>query len=226
MDELAKKRIIGAASEIAGGTTTFASYADKYYGASTHRFSIPLREVTAILRNEKIKDPFGRAAERMYMHKEESTMNALAVAIKKEFGEDFPKHLEESRDVLQRVSTVLRQTIGENCLAQAMYGDVYRDKKELIVVEGVRRLADITMLKSLPDFTFIYVDTEPEIRYERFLDRKQNPDEEGVSYEAFLEICNQESETQIRGLKKHADVVIENNGTLKELVEKMDSILK
>ena len=58
-------------------------------------------------------------------------------------------HSEINRKNLQDVSTALRQTLGEDILAKVMAEDVKKDDNDLIVVDGIRRMADIKYLKKL-----------------------------------------------------------------------------
>lgn len=211
MKQLAQKRIIGVTSEIAGGTTTFAKYAKENFSASTHRFSVPLRDIINILHNKKNTQHLERIAERLYLLKTQKTLDTLLLCFQKEFGEHFAKNIFENRESLQRLSTALRKTLGEDCMAKAIFGDVYRDKSNLIVVEGIRRLMDIKILGNIQGFKLVYVDATPEIRWERINARKQYADETGLTYEGFLEVCSHESEQQIRNLKEHAHIIIDSN---------------
>jgi len=52
-------------------------------------------------------------------------------------------HLEKNRDNLIKISEAVRETFGEDIMAKTMAYDVEKDSNKIIVVEGVRRLADI-----------------------------------------------------------------------------------
>ena len=134
-------------------------------------------------------------------------------------------YLEHSRDNLQALSTILRKTYGEDTLAKAMYHDAENDEHDLVVVDGVRRMADITFLKELPHFKLIYIEAGMENRYERIAKRGENPDDAKKSFEEFQKAHEDESETQIRDLKNYADYVIDNDGTFVDLYAQIEKII-
>ncbi|PID52388.1 MAG: hypothetical protein CR972_01740 [Candidatus Moraniibacteriota bacterium] len=134
-------------------------------------------------------------------------------------------HLEQSRDNLQTLSTIIRETYGQDTLARVMAEDVKKDKVDIVVVDGVRRLDDITYLKKLPEFKLVYVDVDLKMRYERIIKRSENVDDQGKTFEEFVEESKDESEQQIAGLKEYADIVIDNNGDIEELYKQIDVIV-
>jgi len=58
-------------------------------------------------------------------------------------------HLPETRENMQTVSTMLRQTFGEDLLARVIFDDVTESSAELIVTEGIRRPSDIDYLSRI-----------------------------------------------------------------------------
>lgn len=134
-------------------------------------------------------------------------------------------HINESRDTMQRLSTVLRQTFGEDILAKVMSNDAKDAEKDVVVVEGIRRMADIKYLQTLPHFKLFYVEVDMQKRFERITKRGENADDNSKTFEEFQKDHERESETQIKDLKQHADYVIENGGTLEELHTQIDKIM-
>ncbi len=135
-------------------------------------------------------------------------------------------HLEQSRDNLQHLSTMIRKTYGEDTLARVMAEDVKNDDSEVVVVDGVRRLDDIKYLKELPEFKLVYIDVDLATRYERIIQRDENIDDQGKTFEQFVEESKSEAELQIAGLKEFADIVIDNNGTVDELHAQVDKMIE
>ena len=133
--------------------------------------------------------------------------------------------LEQSRDNMQNLSTILRQNFGEELFARVMAEDVKKDTSEIIVVDGVRRLADIEYLKAMPEFKLAYVEAEIEKRYERIIKRAENSDDTQKAFEEFKKDHEDESESQIKDLKNHADFLIDNNGSYEDLYKQVDEIL-
>lgn len=135
-------------------------------------------------------------------------------------------YIEQSRENMSAVSTILRERFGDDLLAKAMYNDTQSDERDIVVVDGVRRMSDIQYLRELPHFKFIYVDTDMEICYNRVIKRGENTDDSGKTFEEFKKDHELETELQIRDLKNYADYVVSNNGTFEELHEKIDGIIK
>jgi len=135
-------------------------------------------------------------------------------------------YLEQSRDNIQTLSTVLRKSFGEDMMAKIMYHDAQKDEHDIVIVDGVRRMADIAYLKELPHFKLIYVEADMEIRYKRIVSRGENTDDAKKSFSEFEKAHQDESESQIRDLKNYANYVIDNNGTFPELYKQIEDIIK
>jgi len=71
--------------------------------------------------------------------------------------------LEQSRDNMQTLSTILRQNFGEELFARVMAEDVKKDTGEVIIIDGVRRFTDIENLKAMPGFHLVYIDVDQKI---------------------------------------------------------------
>ncbi len=134
-------------------------------------------------------------------------------------------HLEQSRKNMQNLSTSLRESFGEDALAKVMAEDVKEEQNNLIIIDGVRRLDDIKYLREIPEFKLIYIDADIKKRYERILKRRENPDDKNKTFEEFEREHQSESELQIKDLKNHADVVIDNNGDWDDLYAQVDKII-
>jgi dephospho-CoA kinase len=134
--------------------------------------------------------------------------------------------LEQSRDNIQTLSTILRKNFGEDVMAKSMYHDVQKDEHNVVLIDGVRRMADIVYLRELPIFKLIYVEADIENRYERILKRGENSDDAKKSFEEFERANKDESESQIRDLKNYANYTIDNNGTFVELYAQVENIIK
>lgn len=134
-------------------------------------------------------------------------------------------YIEENRENISNFSTILRQTFGEDILAKVMSSDAKNAKGTIIVIEGIRRLADIKYLKTLPHFKLIYVEVDMQKRFERITKRGENADDNTKTFEEFQKDHERETELQIKDLKQHANYVIENGGTLEELYVQIDKIM-
>lgn len=135
-------------------------------------------------------------------------------------------YIEENRDDLQKISTFFRQNFGEDIMSKVIYNDVKNDKQKIVVIDGVRRIMDIRYLKDLQGFKLVYIEADMEKRYERIIKRRENTDDAIKTFEEFKHDHKQESESQIKDLKKHADFVVDNNRTIEELYTQIDAIIK
>lgn len=134
--------------------------------------------------------------------------------------------LEKNRKNIQKISTVLRQNFGEDTLAKVVYEEVKKSKKKYVIVDGIRRLDDIKYLKKLKGFRLFYLEADIKKRFRRIVERREKTDDGKKKFETFKKDHLAETELQIKKLKKHADLVLINNGTKKEFFEKIDKIIK
>ena len=135
-------------------------------------------------------------------------------------------YIEQTRENISKMSTILRQNFGEDLFAKVMAEDVKKDDNKVIVIDGIRRMADIEYLKMIPEFKFVYIDTDVKKCYERIIKRGENTDDNNKTFEEFLEEHKLETETQIKDLKQHADEVIDNNEDYKHLHGQIDKIIE
>jgi len=129
------------------------------------------------------------------------------------------------RENLQDISTVLRERFGEDLLAKIIAEDVKNDPHEIIVVDGIRREADMRFLKNLPGFILLSIEVEAKTRYERLIKRQENADDASKTYEQFLADGKKESELEIPQVMAQADYKIDNNGSLENLYKQIEAII-
>lgn len=134
-------------------------------------------------------------------------------------------YLEKSRANMQNVSTLLRGEFGQDLLAKVIARDVSNDNHRIVIVDGVRRFADIEYLKKIKGFKLVYVTADPRVRYDRLVKRSENSDDKIKTFDQFKKDHKQESETEIIKVGKTADFTIDNNGNFKELYMQVDKIL-
>lgn len=135
-------------------------------------------------------------------------------------------YLEHSRDNMIKLSEILRATFGEDIMAKTMAADAAKDPRSIIIVEGVRRLADIKYLSKLPGFALVEIFAEPRRRYERLVKRDENSDDATKTYEQFLADHRRSTEVTIPRVTAKAKERINNNGGLKELASQIDKLIK
>jgi dephospho-CoA kinase len=134
-------------------------------------------------------------------------------------------YLPQSRENMQKLSSILRQNFGEDLLAQAMVKDFQKSPSEIIILDGVRREADIKEIKSNTAFYLIEISADIKTRYERIIKRSENTDDSIKTFEQFQSDEQQETETQIQKLAQAAALHIDNSGSIDELYRQIDEIL-
>ena len=133
--------------------------------------------------------------------------------------------LPNSRENLQRLSTVLRANFGEDLLAKAIAMDAEKLNANVVVIDGVRRFTDIEHLKDLPNFVLVKIDADPKIRYERLKTRNENAGDGQKTFEEFLKDQEAEADKQIPEVMKGAKYSIDNSGNFENLYKQIDEIL-
>lgn len=141
---------------------------------------------------------------------------------------DVVKRLDipESRENLQKISTILRAGFGEDLLAKVIACDASKLDSEIVVIDGVRRMADIKSLKELPNFYLIKVDADPKIRYERMKSRNENAGDKDKTFEQFIVDHNNEADREIPVVMDFAKIGIDGNGSLEDVYSQVDKILE
>lgn len=135
-------------------------------------------------------------------------------------------HVEQSRENIQKMSTLLRQTFGEDILANVMAQDIQNDNCHFIVIDGIRRLADIKHLREIPGFFLVSVEASEELRHQRVIERNENPGDDKKTFADFLKDQEDESESEIPNTMATADYVIKNDGSWDHLWDQIHDLVK
>lgn len=126
-----------------------------------------------------------------------------------------------TRPNLQECAEFICETYGPHVLHAALLKRYVTPETKLVVIDGVRYVAQVDYYRSLPDTKFILlaVDAPPEVCYKRACQRNQYPGEGVVSFEQFQMICHHPVESQVPYLMRIADFRIDSTGTKEALVE-------
>jgi dephospho-CoA kinase len=135
-------------------------------------------------------------------------------------------YIENTRENLQQLSTILRANFGQDLMSKVIAEDVKNDPKEIVAVEGIRRPTDITYLEKNPGFHLIYITADPKVRWERLVKRKENPGDDKKTFEEFLKDEQAEADRMIKELGKKAEYTINNDGNFENFYKQMEDILK
>ena len=91
-------------------------------------------------------------------------------------------YLEHSRENMSGISRVLREFFGQDLMAKVMAKDVENSPAGLIIVDGIRRMEDVKYLRALSGFKLVAIEADMRIRYQRLLNRDENPDDKNKSH--------------------------------------------
>ncbi len=139
------------------------------------------------------------------------------------------KGMPNNRDSMVIMGNELREKYGPGFIASDLYTKAEETGKNT-VIESVRTVGEIKTFKEKWPFYLFAVEADPGIRYERIWARGSETDH--VPYTTFIE--NEEREMNSDDPNKQnlqacidlADYVIENNGTIDELRQQVDKIMK
>lgn len=134
-------------------------------------------------------------------------------------------YVEQTRDNLIRLSEFIRSAYGEDVMAKTIGKDAQKDERKIIVIEGVRRLADISYLSQLPNFVLVEIFADPKTRFERLIKRGENTDDTKKTYEEFLADHQRSTELSILDVIKEAQEKIDNNGSWDSLHQQLDNLV-
>jgi dephospho-CoA kinase len=129
-----------------------------------------------------------------------------------------------SRENFTKISEMVRATFGQDRFAYALEKEALASQKEIVVIDGIRRMEDIVALKPLPQFKLIAIEVPIELRYERIRNRGERPTEKDMTWDAFLADEKCSTELTIPEVMSHADITISNHGTKEEFEKQLKDI--
>lgn len=134
--------------------------------------------------------------------------------------------VEKSRENLSAISTALRGLFGDDLFSKVIAKDTQALDSNIVVVDGVRRLTDVSHLMALPNFYLISIDADPHVRYKRMVLRNENKGDAEKTFEQFMEEHNLETELQIPEVMKSAKFTIDNtDDSFAALYVKIDGVM-
>lgn len=136
-------------------------------------------------------------------------------------------YIPTTRENLINLALVLKKGFGNAVLMQAMLKEVEIEDTDLVIVDGLRMPGDPDPFRNEygEDFYLIYVTADQKIRYERSVKRCEKVGEDEASFDDFKANEELETEKYVSEVGKSADFIIENNGTAKELENKVLDIM-
>jgi dephospho-CoA kinase len=134
-----------------------------------------------------------------------------------------------NRDSMVVVANDLRATHSSSYIVDQLYVEALNSEKNC-VIESIRTPGEVESLRKKGHFILLAVDALPETRYQRILLRNSETDQ--VSFITFRDNENREMDSadpnkqNLRRCIELADHVFRNDGTIEQLVEQLNIVLK
>ncbi|MFA6042075.1 MAG: AAA family ATPase [Patescibacteria group bacterium] len=133
--------------------------------------------------------------------------------------------LEPTREHVAALSLSIKQNGGEYFLAEALRLHV-ATAKPLLVIDGIRRLADIAPIRSRPDFHLVGVQAPFTMRLERLRRRRRDPMEGRLTPKTLHQQDMHPNESEVPTLLSKCAYTILNNDTRQHLENLVSHYLK
>lgn len=135
------------------------------------------------------------------------------------------------RNLLQNVGDDLRLEFGNAVLAERVVPLIEDVKQSRILIDSIRNPGEIDFLKERYGMKTIGIDGDPEKRRLYSLERKSPIDPRDIVTFVKLEqrdrgINQPDNGQQVDACLKKADIIIENNGTIQELLREVELAFK
>lgn len=138
--------------------------------------------------------------------------------------------LKITRSTCNAVSNDLRENLGADILAVRTAELIEQDNRELVVIDAIRNLAEIALFKQKFGAKILGIVGDQQKRYAFFVQRGTYTDEIDT-FEKFKELDDREMQQegdykqQTKACLDAADLIIENNGTMEDLTQKVESFI-
>ena len=135
------------------------------------------------------------------------------------------RNLEPSGENLGKIMLQLREKNGPGAIANLLTDQIQKSKSNIIIVDGVRSIAEIEVLKNVGSVKLLSIEATAETRFKFLKARGRSDDPE--TKEKFAERDNREISVGIDKSISIADETISNNDlTLDELTELAHTVIK
>lgn len=137
--------------------------------------------------------------------------------------------MEVNRDSMVIVANDLRAQNCPSYITDRLFEEALETGKNC-VIESIRTPGEVTSLRIQKGFFLLAVDANPRLRYERIVLR--NSETDSVSFETFKENEAREmhsddpNKQNLRKCIEMADFVLNNDGTMNELQQQVEDVLK
>ena len=127
------------------------------------------------------------------------------------------QNLEPTGENLGKLMLELREKNGPGAIAELLKNSIQNSTHEIIIIDGIRSIHEINVLKKTGNVKLLAVNASPNTRFEFLSDRKRSDDP--LTREKFEERDNREIGVGLQEIIQLADESIENNNvTIEQLV--------
>jgi len=128
------------------------------------------------------------------------------------------RNLEPTGENLGKLMLELREKNGPGAVAELIKEPIQNSNHEIIIIDGIRSLHEINVLKETGNLKLLAVEASSNTRFNFLSERKRSDDP--LTREKFEERDNREISVGLQEIIKLADESIENNNvTIDQLVE-------
>ena len=128
------------------------------------------------------------------------------------------QNLEPTGAYLRKLMLELREKNGPGAIAELLKESIKESTHKIIIIDGVRSIHEINVLKETGNVKLLAVDAAPDTRFNFLRERKRSDDP--LTREKFEERDNREIGVGLKEIIELADESIENNNvTINQMVE-------
>ena len=127
---------------------------------------------------------------------------------------------------ITKLSMFLRSRFGADVLQKSVCKKILASQSSLVSLFGVRRVSDFESIKKEYRFQLIFIESQFDIRYQRYIARNQRTGDREMDKKYFQALDESEPELQIESLKPLADYVVENNKTMEEFQKALEEVFE
>jgi dephospho-CoA kinase len=135
------------------------------------------------------------------------------------------QNLESTGENLGKLMLELREKNGPGAIAELLKNSIQNSTHEIIIIDGIRSIHEINVLKKTGNLKLLAVNAAPNTRFEFLSDRKRSDDP--LTREKFEERDNREIGVGLQEIIQLADESIENNNvTITQMVDSATKIFQ
>ena len=135
------------------------------------------------------------------------------------------QNLEPTGANLGKLMLELREKNGPGAIAELLKESIKASTHEIIIIDGIRSIHEINVLKETGNVKLLAVDAAPDTRFNFLRERKRSDDP--LTREKFEERDNREIGVGLKEIIELADESIENNNvTINQMVESATKIFQ